>query len=269
MSIAKAAARALLPDSIFQKLKAMRSRQVQTRLYRRLGLLEAAARYVERYGCVVRHGPFAGMEFPRATALSRHSIPLLMGTCEMELWPVLEQVARRKYDVAINIGSGEGYYAVGLARLLGTRVLAYDPEPREKAYCREAARLSGVGALVDQRNLFLPADIERFRDRRVLCFCDCEGFEAVLFTPETVPTLGKWDLIIELHGEADAKLRALAWPHQVTAIDAAPRFESYPELEGLGDAKMLLSEFRSGPQSWLWCDGGALTACTSMISPTM
>ena len=82
MSIAKTAARALLPDSIFQKLKAVRSRQVQLRAYRRLGLLEAAARYVERYGCTVRHGPFAGMVFPRVTALNRHSIPLLMGTCE-------------------------------------------------------------------------------------------------------------------------------------------------------------------------------------------
>jgi len=254
MSIAKTAARVLLPDSIFQKLKAVRSRQAQLRGYRRLGLLEAAARYVERNGCIVRHGPFAGLQFPRVTALNRHSIPLLMGTCEMELWPVLEQVARRNYDVVLNIGSGEGYYAVGLARLLNTRVLAYDPEPREQEFCRAAAQLSGVAALVDQRNLFLRADIEEFREMRVLCVSDCEGFEAELFTPETVRGLRRWDLIIELHGEADRKLRALNWPQKVTAIDSTPRLETYPELDGLGDPKLLLSELRGGRQTWLWCD---------------
>jgi hypothetical protein len=254
MSIAKAVAHALLPDSIFQKIRAIRSRRIQYRQDRRLGLLDAAARYVERNGCVVRHGPFAGMEFPRATALSRHSIPLLMGTCEQELRPVLGEVARRSYDLVLNIGSGEGYYAVGLARMLGVRVLAFDPQPGEQACCREAARLNGVAALVEQRDLFRPADIPRYRDLRVLCFCDCEGFEAVLFTAETVRDLVKWDLIIELHGEADPMLRRLDWPHKVTAIDSAARTETYPELEGLGDQRMLLSEFRGSRQSWLWCD---------------
>jgi hypothetical protein len=96
-----------------------------------------------------------------------------------------------------------------------------------------------------------------FRDRRVLCICDCEGFEAQIFNAKTIADVGKWDILIELHGEAAEKLTSLAWPHKTTAFPTVPRSETYPELEGLGDCKKLLSEYRGSPQTWLWCDSQA------------
>jgi hypothetical protein len=249
--------RAILPDYAFERLLAIRSRRFQVRQLKRAGLLDAAARYVARNGQTVRHGPFAGTVYPMGAALSHHSIPKLMGTYEQELHGVLRTIAQRKYDLVIDIGCAEGYYAVGLARMLGTKVLAYDPELIERAFCEEAARLNGVSNLVELKDLFRSSDVALFRDLRVFCVCDCEGFEAKIFTEETIQDTAKWDLLIELHGEAGQQVKSLAWPHNKTTIPSVGRGETYQELEGLGDQAKLLSEYRGGPQSWLWCDSAA------------
>jgi hypothetical protein len=257
MKRTKAIARAILPDFFIQRVQAIRSRRLQVRLLKREGLLDAAARYIERNGCTIKYGPFAGTIYSREAALCRISIPKLLGTYEQELHDILRLIGQRKYDLVIDIGSAEGYYAVGLARLLGTKVLAYDPEPIERAFCREAARLNGVSELVELKDLFRPSDIGLFRDLRVLCVCDCEGFEAEIFNAKTVQGVGKWDLLIEMHGQAALELTSLAWPNKTTEIFMAPRSNTYKELDGLGDQQKLLSEYRSGTQTWLWCDSQA------------
>lgn len=254
MKLLKEIARAILPGEVFEKLRAERSRRFQLRQLKRAGLLESAARYVERNGRTVLYGPFAGTEYPLESALSRHSIPKLLGIYEEELHWVVSEVAQRKYDVIIDIGSAEGYYAVGLARLLKTKVLAYDPESIERGYCESAARLNHVADLVEMRDLFHASDIEQFKGHRVLCVCDCEGYEEVLFNAETLPLVTQWDILIELHGTAVSKLTSLNWPHETVIIDSAARKNTYKEVEGLGDPNKLLSEYRSGPQKWLWCD---------------
>jgi 2-polyprenyl-3-methyl-5-hydroxy-6-metoxy-1,4-benzoquinol methylase len=241
-----------------ERIRAIRSRRMQLRLFKKEGLLEAAARYIERNGLTVRHGPFAGTIYPREAALSRHSIPKLLGTYEQELHEVLDEISRRTYDLVIDIGSAEGYYAVGLARLLKTRVLAYDPEPVERKLCAKAARLNGVETRVELKDLFRPSDIRQFSGRRVLCICDCEGFEAEIFTPQTIRDAARWDLLIELHGSAEAKLMSLEWPQKTKVISTAPHVGTFPEIEGLGDPDKLISDYRGGRQRWLWCDGESL-----------
>jgi SAM-dependent methyltransferase len=254
MSLRATVARTVLPARIFERLYAIRSRRFQVRLSEKEGLLDAAARYVERNGSTVKHGPFAGTIYPLEAALSRHSIPKLLGTYEQELHSVIKTVEQRKYDLVIDVGCAEGYYAVGLARLLRTKVLACDPEPIERSFCEKAARLNAVSTLIELRGLFRPSDIHLFRDRRVLCVCDCEGFETKLFNADTIPDVAKWDLLIELHGSATKQLPSLAWPQKTSTITSDPRRKPQKELEGLGDQDRLLSEYRPGIQTWLWCD---------------
>ncbi|MGB6691361.1 MAG: hypothetical protein WBE76_26300 [Terracidiphilus sp.] len=256
MKTTKAVARSVLPSFLFERLKAARWRRGMSRYLEKEGLLDAAARYVERNGYTVRYGPFAGMVYPRRAALNYHSIPGLLGVYEQELHPVIEAIARRKYDLVINIGCAEGYYAVGLARLLRTKVLAYDPEPVERDICREAAELNDVSGLVELKDLFRPSEIQKFRGMRVFCISDCEGFEEQIFTRHTISQTAGWDLLIELHGAAADKLMSLAWPQKMTTIESVPRTGSYKELEGLGATKKLLSENRA-TQKWLWCDSQA------------
>ena len=257
MNLGKTIARALFPTAVYERLQATRSRRFQVRLSKNQGLLEAAARYIERNGSTVRYGPFAGTIYPLEAALSRHSIPKLLGTYEQELHNVIKIVEQRKYDLVIDIGSAEGYYAVGLARLLRTNVLAYDPEPIERSFCKRAAQLNEVSTLIELRDLFRPSDIRPLRDRRVLCVCDCEGFETELFNANTILDVAKWDLLIELHGNAIKQLVSLAWPQKTSTITSIPSRKPYKELEGLGDQDKLLSEYRDGIQTWLWCDSQA------------
>jgi hypothetical protein len=253
----KTVARTLFPESLLQRLLAIRSRRYQVRFLRQQGLLHTALRYVERNGCTVRYGPFAGTIYPREAALNRHSIPKLLGTYEQELHGIIETIGKRKYDLIIDIGSAEGYYAVGLARLLSTRVLSYEPEPIERAHCEETARLNGVESLIEFKDMFRPSDIRLFRGMSVLCVCDCEGFEAEIFNVNTIQDATKWDLLIELHGDAVKKLTSLAWTQKTTLIDSVNRVGNYEELAGIGDQMKLLSEYRNGPQTWLWCDSRA------------
>ena len=227
------------------------------RFLKQEGLLAASAQFVERHGLVVRHGPFAGVVYPRRAALNRHAIPKLLGIYEQELHGLLGIVAQRKYDRVIDIGSAEGYYAVGLARMLKTKVMAYDPEPIERSLCREGSRLNGVAELVNLKNLFHVPDIQTYKSERVFCVCDCEGYETELFNANTVRDIAKWDLIIELHKDAEARLLRLPWPHRLQVITAVPRVESYVELEGLGDQRKLISEYRDAEQTWLWCESVA------------
>jgi hypothetical protein len=254
-SLKKRAAQLVMPRGAFERLQAIRSRRFQLRFLARQGLLDASLSYIERNGVIVKYGPFAGTVYPMAAATSRHAIPKLLGTYEQELHHIIDACGRRRYDVIIDIGSAEGYYAVGLAKLLHTQVLAYEPEPIERSLCAEAARLNGVEGLVEMRELFRPSDISLFRECRVLCVCDCEGFEAKIFTPQTVADVAKWDILVELHGEASEKLAALHWPQATTVISSGSPRSVYPELAGLGDQGRLLSEYRTERQRWLWCDG--------------
>jgi len=163
-------------------------------------------------------------------------------------------ISSRRYDQVIDIGSAEGYYAIGLARLLGVKVQAFEPETKERSLSESMAQLNGVENLLQLKRFFTESDIDNLKNQRALVICDCEGFEKEIFTVASVPKTLNWDLIIELHGETANLLPALKWPHVCHLFEAQPRKGNYPELVGIGPCENLLSEFRCHHQRWLWCD---------------
>ncbi len=232
----------LLPVGFFQQQMAARSRRYQLKLLQEKGIIERAKRYIEMHGTVVQAGPFAGLVYPLDVALDRVSTPKLLGSYEEELHPILQLATGREYECVIDIGSAEGYYSSGLARLLRVPVYAYEPEPKEKAHSSLMAKINGVQDLVRMEDLFTIEDIRRFAEKRAFVICDCEGFEEVLFRPEIVSLTRNWDLLIELHGSAEKTLPALDWPQEVSLIEYAGR-------TGLQD------EYRGDQgQTVLWCD---------------
>jgi hypothetical protein len=232
----------VLPTKIFERIMAVRSRKWQLKILKQNGWLDKVQTYVAQHGLTVQNGPFKGMVYPRAAAATRWCVPKLMGTYEQELHPVLLKVSTRQYDCVIDIGSAEGYYACGLARMLSVPVYAYDPEPIEKAHAAEMAQLNGVSHLVTMKNLFSPDDIKVFSSKRAPVLCDCEGFEEVLFTPKNLEDTRKWDIIIELHGSAIQNLPSLNWPHKTTLL--------LPIQHRAG----MENELRSQQQSFLICE---------------
>jgi hypothetical protein len=233
-----------LPSSLFQRVAAVRSRRWQLRYLKQAGFLDQVSQYIEEHGTIIQSGPFAGMIYPMESAANRWSVPKLLGSYESELHPFLKIVEKRKYDSIIDIGSAEGYYSSGLARMFQVPVYAYDPEPYEKGFAAKMSERNGVANLIKMSDLFTVDDMPRFADMRSLVICDCEGFEEVLFRPDTLDLTRNWDLIIELHGTADKILPQLRWPHRTAIVDAL-------EKTGLSD------EHRHLPQRFLICDSQA------------
>ena len=81
--------------------------------------------YMQTGGAVVS-GPFIGMQLILMLGQLRLAHKLL-GTYELELFPFLEEIIKSDYDIIINLGAGDGYYAIGLLRNMpNARLVAYE-----------------------------------------------------------------------------------------------------------------------------------------------
>ena len=249
-------------------LLAWRTRGHAESLLARRGLVAPAADLTATLGTDIRRGPFAGMHYPRRRGDIVH-VAKLLGAYECELHPAVERLIARRPTRVLNVGSGDGYYAVGLARRLPDATIdAVDPDPLAQRACARTARLNGVAnvrALVGLDAAGLEAELRRpdFRTGtghpRALLVVDCEGYEDELLDPALAPSLLSADLLVETHDFAHfgvtRRLKSrFGSTHRVEEVAVLPRDPAdYPELASLPAAVAvgLLDEFRHQPQSWL------------------
>src|SRR5579871_2985958 len=242
----------MLPVRMFVTLQSIRSRNFQRRLIQRTGHADAISRFVSQHGCEVRYGPFVGMRYPTQSILCRNGVPLLLGNYELELHHIIEKWQAEDYDMVIDVGCAEGYYAVGLARRLKLHVHAFDTEFRERNYCRQMAVENHVSDLINLCSWCSPAHLCRLAfGRRALVICDCEGFEVDLFNAEAINGLKLSDLLIELHTVSDCDAtdtlcRRLAASHKIVRISYTGLGPERPELDCLGPERpRFVREMRS------------------------
>lgn len=227
---------------------------------RRLDLLAAL---IEQAGCTVQAGPFAGTQLPRETSWTDGDLlPKLLGCYEAELHPVITEFVAGAPDLIINIGAAEGYYAIGLARLLPEAfVHAFDTSPDAQELCRTAAALNDVSRRVsvagtcslDLLNALLP------RGRAPLIVCDCNGHEVTLIDPSRVPVLRNATMIVECHDFVDPRatsilVERLQATHDMVGVPEGPRNPNEFEfLQGLNslDRWLAVCEFRPSTMHWL------------------
>ena len=74
---------------------------------------------VRQHGTVVMAGPLKGLDFLPHSAEGCH-VAKLLGCYEQPLHPFIERAIQTAYQVVVNIGCAEGYYAVGMARRMPT-----------------------------------------------------------------------------------------------------------------------------------------------------
>ncbi len=213
---------------------------------------------IEERGTVVQGGPFQGMAFADRSVEGCH-VPKLLGCYESELHPHILAAAERGYDAVINIGASEGYYAIGLARLMpNAQIYAYDTNTAAHAVCRELAVRNNVSHRVTIGSIFEGDDFERFADQRTLVFCDIEGGEAELLDPQRYPALRSMDIIVELHDGPRATPSVLIpqrfrdthsvkmVPHGAGTMELPALFDSVSHLDQL----LATWEWRAGPTPW-------------------
>ncbi|MBS2040530.1 class I SAM-dependent methyltransferase [bacterium] len=203
----------------------------------------------------VSSGPFQGMLYLPEVEGSRLA-PKLLGSYECELHPVIEKILEARPSLVVDIGCGEGYYAVGLARALPeARVVAYDISAEARRLCSQLAALNQVG--LEIRGHCDLNELSQFDLKGALIFCDCEGAELELLRPDRLPGLAQATVVVETHDcilpGITAQLQArFKTTHQLEWLPVqARRAEDYPILATLSPLlqRFALAE-RSEEQAW-------------------
>lgn len=211
-------------------------------------------------GLQVRSGPFSGLDYV-VNAAEGALLPRLLGVYERELHPDLLAFAAAGLDHVIDIGCAEGYYAVGLARLMPDAIInAYDIDETARRRCGLLAQANGVADRVVIRGAFDGADFASFQDKgRILVFIDAEGVEDDLLRPDLYPALAGYNLIVETHpglrpGVTDRIVERFSASHDIRRLDPeVGKADLPPALTRRSHLDMVLAlwEWRAGPTPWL------------------
>lgn len=212
-----------------------------------------------RSGTTIQSGPFQGTDYSAAASEGSRAARLL-GVYEASLAPIIETIIARAYPLVIDVGSAEGYYAIGLARRMTTsHVMARDANPAARLLCAKLAALNGVADRVEVGGLMDHADFDRCTNQPTVIICDIEGAEDALLDPVAAPGLRQADILVECHdvmqpGLADRLSARFAATHSVTRIDRQLSTFLPAWMEELSDLDRLIAlwEWRSGPTPWLW-----------------
>ena len=254
-------------------LRAYRARRMFTR--HAAFQSEIARKLYDNDAIRVLSGPFVGMHYLDAVVHGCIT-PRWIGSMESELHEAVEEAIVRAPRVVVNLGSAEGYYAVGFARRLpGAYVFAFDVDPWGRRTLRELAALNGA-TNVHIHSWCRHGNLQRvLRDGHGLVWCDIEGGEYGLLDATKVPALASCDLIVELHatdtldidaGEGLFRTRFGA-THVIKSIPTRGRniTDWRPFIYGrLTDDELgaCMNEHRGGPQKWLvmWANAHGMPA---------
>jgi precorrin-6B methylase 2 len=217
------------------------------------------AEFQRHHGLTIWQGPFEGMAYVGAAAEGA-LLPRLIGTYEQELHPAIREFAEAGLDCVIDVGCAEGYYAVGMARLMPNATIhAHDIEEKAQAACRELAGRNGVSERVRVGGIFAPEQFQDFADRKCLVICDIEGAEDELLRPDLAPALAQMNLIVEVHevykpGLLARMIERFELTHHVERLDMSPRTLPLPLWffrKNHMDQLLAVWEWRAGPTPWL------------------
>jgi hypothetical protein len=217
----------------------------------------------------VLSGPFQGLLYANDISLGSSFYPKLVGTYEKEIGTHLERLLRtRDYATIVDVGSAEGFYAVGLAlRCPRATIYAYDIDPAARGCLAEMARANGVLDRIEFGTACTPEVLAEHAERssRGLVVSDCEGYELELFRSDVLEKLRGWDLIIETHDSLETPItdplaRRLGATHRTRVVHWRRwRLEDYPGSDASGALGRLaaMDEDRTWRNKWLYCESRA------------
>ncbi len=185
---------------------------------------------------VVRGGPFAGMHYTNDGYGVLNA--KLFGTYECELWDIIRPALMQPYDRFIDVGAGEGYYAVGFAlKSKSKRVIAYDSSAYARNILNEMAEANKVRHHIELRGECDPAQLEAdLQGGLSFLMMDVEGAEECLLDPVKIPGLKNTFILFESHdiinpGIGGRVVRRFLDSHNILEISA--RYRRTQDLEFL------------------------------------
>lgn len=255
----------LLPQSLKRALRPARPDPIQAR---RLAL---SRELHERFGGVVAHGPFKGLELaPQAHWGSGVYSHQLLGIYEKEVLDSLRDTPAA-HDTFVEIGAQDGYYAIGAVRAdMFKNAHCFEILEAGRQLIADNARRNGM---TDRLHIHGEADAsladtlagQGVNLSRSVILCDIEGAEFDIFTPAMFAAMQGAVILIELHPFAVvdglAKVRALkeaaAAHFTITQLTTGARdLSGFSELDSYSDTDrwLLCSEGRPERMHWLRLD---------------
>ncbi len=167
------------------------------------GIMSSWNKSYSKIGCPqhILSGLFTGMAYA-PIAHGSPLMPKLLGTYENEINVFVSEAIADCPDIVVDIGSAEGYYAVGLAvALVNATIYAFDINPLANHHLLHNARRNGVRGRV---NVGQDCDSNALQSilmnsARPLVISDCEGYELDILDPSKVPLLTRCRMIVEVH----------------------------------------------------------------------
>ena len=217
--------------------------------------------FIQNHGTSILSGPFKGINF-LSGSLEGCYVPKLLGCYEQPLHKHIEDIISEKYEIILNIGSAEGYYATGFAkRMPETLVLAFDLNLKVRKPIIELLKNNSVTNCTYSDIIFLPDQFQSFSQKKTLVFCDIEGEEKGLLDLKLAPSLEKMDIVVESHdclvkGMTNTIIERFSKTHDIEVVtdDGARQLSNMPRwFFDLAHLDQILScwEWRSGPTPWL------------------
>lgn len=215
---------------------------------------------VAQNGRRVQSGPFAGMTYI-AEAVEASASPKLLGCYEAGLHPIIDEIKTKRYELIVDVGCADGYYAVGFAvSMPWLHVDAYDIDVAAREQCKTLAELNGVSERISIKAELQGAAFEEYVGRNALIFMDIEGAEDLLLRPDLYPSLRKLPVIVECHdafkpGLSQEIAQRFELSHHVHRVEPGVRSAQLPSwLRKCSELDQLLAtwEWRIGPTPWLY-----------------
>lgn len=209
---------------------------------------------------IINSGPFKNLKYLSNPGIGS-LLPKIIGSYENPIHAWINETFDEKYQKIINLGSAEGYYAVGFAvKLPKSNVIASDTSLDAQKMCRELARINKVKNLVVSGRIDSETLNHEVVKNRTLVLCDIEGGEYEILDPLATPKLLNSDIICELHDHLVFKnitrklMERFYDTHKIEIeVDNKKDLEKYTALLKLPKnlRKFAVNESRSGITKWM------------------
>lgn len=218
----------------------------------------------DQTGGIVQTGPFKGMTIVPFYSWGDGDTPAkLLGVYEDELHDVVLAAVSTNPDLVVNVGCAEGYYSVGVGRLLpDTKSIAVDIVPTAVDICSKNFEVNGLKKyeclLRPTTAAWLGQTISKSANPFIIM--DCEGAEIDLLDPVLAPALTNARILVECHdcvrpGITEDLQQRFKDTHTITVIQQKFKdpyqFEFLKELSDC-DKWALVHEGRPSAMTWLY-----------------
>ena len=219
----------------------------------------------------VQTGSFKGMKYvdDLCGSVGAAYIPKILGIYEKELESYINKASSLGLEKIINVGGGEGYYAIGLAlKNPAAYVTTFEMEDRGRDAIRQMAELNAVEERVEVLGKCELEDLNRIiaDSPKTLIVMDVEAYEMILLNPKKAPNLKNAYILVELHdfiqpGIAEELKHRFEPTHLIEriwqterSIKEFPYRTLYTKLLPKKYLEWTVSEWRPVRMSWYWIE---------------